>query len=154
MADTTTPTSPYEGFYRHFDGMCWPVPSQAMHDVAYALIHAQTDVLRTERLLAASVLEAYAELIRLPAVLRNARVKELRQRFASPAPQELPPVLLPELPKVGPICYAMAADVELYKVPRVGNHIPGVYDVALYSADQMRAYALAAIAADRRAGGR
>lgn len=44
-----------------------------------------------------------------------------------------------ELP---PICYAMSQDILEYKVPRVGKHIPGVFDVALHTADQMRAAVL------------
>jgi hypothetical protein len=53
---------------------------------------------------------------------------------------------LPPLPKVGPICYAMVADIQEYKVPRVGKHLLGVYDAALWSTDQMQAYARTAIA--------
>ena len=48
---------------------------------------------------------------------------------------------MPALPKVGPITYAMRADVEGYRVPRVGNHLTGVFDEPLYSKDQMHAYA-------------
>lgn len=45
------------------------------------------------------------------------------------------------MPEAGPICFAMAQDVLEYKLaPRVGNHIPGVYDVALYAKDQLRTY--------------
>lgn len=53
---------------------------------------------------------------------------------------------LPNLPRAGAICYAMTMDVLTYKVPRVGNHMAGVYDTALWSTDQMKAYAKAAIA--------
>ena len=53
---------------------------------------------------------------------------------------------LPNLPRAGAICYAMTMDVLAYKVPRVGNHMAGVYDMALWSTDQMKAYAKAAIA--------
>ena len=60
----------------------------------------------------------------------------------------------PALPKVGPICYAAAQDVLLYKEsPAVGRHIPGVFDVALWSTDQMRAYGEARAAAEREAWG-
>lgn len=54
---------------------------------------------------------------------------------------------LPPLPKVGPICYAMVADIQQYKVPRVGKHLPGVFDAALWSTDQLHAYARAALSA-------
>jgi len=72
----------------------------------------------------------------------------IRRRAALPAAVDAEG--LPPLPKVGPICYAMAADVQEYKVPRVGNHLPGVYDVALWSTDQFRNGQREAIAADRR----
>jgi len=58
---------------------------------------------------------------------------------------------LPALPSVGPVCYAMRADIELYRVPRVGAHLVGVYDIALYTADQMLAYGAACAAAEREA---
>lgn len=51
-------------------------------------------------------------------------------------------VELPPLPAIGPICYASAMDILLYKdAPEVGRHLPGVRDVALWSTDQMRAFA-------------
>ena len=56
---------------------------------------------------------------------------------------------LPPLPNIGPICYAMAQDVLEYKVPRVGKHLVGVYDVALWSTDQMHAYAATAVKQER-----
>lgn len=57
---------------------------------------------------------------------------------------------LPQLPRVGPIGYASIVDVETY-APwlKIGPHLPGVRDVALWTSDQLRAYARAAILADR-----
>ena len=53
------------------------------------------------------------------------------------------------LPKAGPVCFADAQSILEYKVPTVGRHLPGVLDVALWTSDQMRAYADAAVAAER-----
>lgn len=54
---------------------------------------------------------------------------------------------LPPLPKAGPICYASVVDVETYaQFLKCGPHLPGVRDVALWSTDQMRAYATQALA--------
>ncbi len=47
-----------------------------------------------------------------------------------------------ELPRVGAIGYASVADIESYvKTLTIGPRLPGVRDVALWSTDQMRAYA-------------
>lgn len=46
------------------------------------------------------------------------------------------------LPKVGPIGYASVVDVQSYaKTMGIGTHLPGVRDVALWTSDQMRAFA-------------
>lgn len=55
---------------------------------------------------------------------------------------------LPPLPKVGPIGFASVVDVESYALwLKIGPHLPGVRDVALWTTDQMRAYARAALPA-------
>lgn len=57
---------------------------------------------------------------------------------------------LPMLPKVGPIGYASVVDIQGYaKNLTIGPHLPGIRDVALWTTDQMRAYATAALAAER-----
>lgn len=54
---------------------------------------------------------------------------------------------LPPLPKVGPIGFASVVGVESYALwLKIGPHLPGVRDVALWTTDQMRAYARAALA--------
>ena len=53
------------------------------------------------------------------------------------------------LPKAGPVCFADAQSILTYTVPAVGRHLPGVLDVGLWTSDQMRAYADAAVAAER-----
>lgn len=57
------------------DGTCWPIPSKAMGDVEWQLRYG--DPVKV-RMLAASVISAYAELIRLPAKDRQKRVMVLR----------------------------------------------------------------------------
>ena len=48
----------------------------------------------------------------------------------------------PKLPNVGPIGYASVVDIERYETRlSIGPHLPGVRDVALWTTDQMRAYA-------------
>ena len=65
-------------FYRHFGGMCWPAQSERLGDVTHALVWGDPPS-KTDRLLAASVLNAYAELIRLTEKKRNAIIRELRK---------------------------------------------------------------------------
>ena len=48
----------------------------------------------------------------------------------------------PELPNVGPIGYASVVDIERHETRlSIGPHLPEVRDVALWTTDQMRAYA-------------
>lgn len=54
---------------------------------------------------------------------------------------------LPPLPKVGPIGYASVVDIQAYApFLKIGPHLPGVRDAALWTTDQMRAYAAEAVA--------
>lgn len=58
------------------------------------------------------------------------------------------PNALPPLPQVGPIGYASVVDIDSYaKTLVIGTHLPGVRDVALWTTDQKRAYAIAATSA-------
>jgi hypothetical protein len=65
-------------YYRSFEGMCWPAPGPDIGDLTWRLIHCD-DISKTERIVAANVISAYAELIRLPERLRNQRIRELRK---------------------------------------------------------------------------
>jgi hypothetical protein len=66
--------------YRNFDGMCWPAPGERLAEVANSLAHAVAFAeMRRDLLVAASVIEAYRELILLPATKRNAIIRELRK---------------------------------------------------------------------------
>jgi hypothetical protein len=65
------------GPYRHFGGMCWPVPSPALGEVEWTMRY--DDPLPSDRMVAASVIDAFNELVRLPAKKRNAIIRELRK---------------------------------------------------------------------------
>lgn len=71
-----------------------------------------------------------------------------RKHLAGPAPCAAVGAELPPLPKVGPIGFASVVDIDAY-APwlKIGPHLPGVRDVALWTTDQMRAYARAALPA-------
>lgn len=61
----------------------------------------------------------------------------------APTDSQPAPVLdYPPLPRVGAIGYASVVDIESYaKTLTIGPHLPGVRDIALWTTDQMRAYA-------------
>lgn len=64
-------------FYRTFDGMIWPVPSDDMEEVAWRCVHAEPS--NTDLLLMVSAFNAYQELINLPIKKRNLIITELRK---------------------------------------------------------------------------
>lgn len=69
------------GAYRHFEGMCWPVPGDRLDELERALRFADQGAVFTmsDRLVIASFLSAYRELVALPGRLRDERVRELRK---------------------------------------------------------------------------
>jgi hypothetical protein len=69
------------GAYRHFEGMTWPVPGERLDELESALRFAERGAVfsMSERLVIASFLSAYRELVALPARVRDARVRELRK---------------------------------------------------------------------------
>lgn len=69
------------GSFRHFGGMCWPAPGERLSECTHSLVWANSDAkhLQVDRLVAASVITAYQELIRLPAKKRDAIIRELRK---------------------------------------------------------------------------
>ncbi|GHC72985.1 hypothetical protein GCM10007320_09250 [Pseudorhodoferax aquiterrae] len=64
--------------YRHFDGMCWPAPGKRLNELEWAARYAG-QLTMSERLVAASVLSAFTELVRLPERQRNKIIGELRK---------------------------------------------------------------------------
>lgn len=62
-------------YYKHFNGMCWPIPSEDMGDLEWKLRYSA--ITEGEKMVVASVLSAYRELINLPQKKRNEIIKEL-----------------------------------------------------------------------------
>jgi hypothetical protein len=67
--------------FRIFKGMAWPTPSDTLTELAWSLRHQQRGHIFTmeERLVAAAVLSAYADLVWKPTDRRNAIIRELRK---------------------------------------------------------------------------
>jgi hypothetical protein len=66
-------------FYRRFDGMVWPAPSVRMGDLEWKLRHSPDMVTTQDMLLAASVIEAYTQMIVDPVTKRQKVIAELRK---------------------------------------------------------------------------
>ncbi len=64
-------------FYRSFDGMCWPAPSEKLGEIEWRARHSTPS--KNDLLVMASVCAAYQELIRLSARQRDKIIKELRK---------------------------------------------------------------------------
>ena len=65
-------------FFRSFDGMCWPAPSENLAEVEWRARHHATPS-KNDLMVMASVCAAYQELIRLPLRQRDKIIKELRK---------------------------------------------------------------------------
>ena len=67
--------------FRSFKSMVWPAPSGALTELAWSLRHQQRGHIFTmeERLVAAAVLSAYADLVWKPRDRRDAIIRELRK---------------------------------------------------------------------------
>lgn len=74
MSDSKVTPSHY---YRHWNGMCWPAPGEALQDLQWCARYS--DAFLAKRLVAASVIDAYVELISMSAKRRNEIVRELRK---------------------------------------------------------------------------
>ncbi len=61
-----------------FDGMCWPRPSAALSDLNWKLRYGGT-LTNSERLIAASVLSAYTQMVHDPAKKRNKVISKIRK---------------------------------------------------------------------------
>ena len=70
-----------EAVYRHFEGMTWPVPGARLDELESALRFGERGAVfsMSDRMVIASFLSAYRELVALPARVRDARVRELRK---------------------------------------------------------------------------
>jgi len=72
--------------FRHFDGMCWPVPGERLDDVEWALRYWSRSIPlpMEDRLLAASVMVAYRSLISASSHTRDDIIHELRKSPGHP----------------------------------------------------------------------
>jgi hypothetical protein len=62
--------------FAQFDGMCWPKPSGDVADIGWKLRYGT--LTESERLTAASVIDAYVHLFNLPQKKRNERMKKIK----------------------------------------------------------------------------
>lgn len=65
-------------YYKHFNGMCWPVASEEMGELEWRLRYSS--ITEGEKMVVASVMSAYRELLSLPQNKRNEIIKELRNK--------------------------------------------------------------------------
>lgn len=63
-------------FYRTFNSMCWPAPTQELGDLSHALTYGTPT--KEQLLVCASVINAYQHMIRLDAKRRANVIRELR----------------------------------------------------------------------------
>lgn len=66
-----------KGSVARFDGMSWPVPGERLDEVEHALRYGTPS--RSEMLLAASVLEAYRQMVTDPRTKREHVIRTLRK---------------------------------------------------------------------------
>lgn len=80
MKKTITASADYDDrFFRHFANMTWPAISDRLDNLEYLLRHSSKDLSKTDKLLAAAVIEAYRQMILDPTKKRQMVVRELRQ---------------------------------------------------------------------------
>lgn len=77
--------------HRQFDGMAWPAPCEQMGELAWRLTWAQGETTKQDRLLAASIISAYMQMVSDPLKKRQRVVAELRQGPNLPRQQESKP---------------------------------------------------------------
>ena len=65
--------------YREFDNMTWPAPSEALGEIAWRLTWQQGEISKTDRIIAASVISAYCQMVSDPETKRRKVIRELRQ---------------------------------------------------------------------------
>jgi hypothetical protein len=66
------------GMYASFDDMCWPVPGERAGEVEWRLRYAPEALSRSDHLLAASIINAYRQMVGDPETKRRAVIRQLR----------------------------------------------------------------------------
>lgn len=61
------------------DGTAWPIPGEGLSDLGWELRYADDETIRSRRLAAASVVDAYQALLALPVRERNKRARMIRK---------------------------------------------------------------------------
>jgi len=64
--------------FASFDGMCWPLPSERLGEIEYKMRYDNVFT-RSDMLIAASVLNAYRELVTCSAEKRRTVISGIRQ---------------------------------------------------------------------------
>ncbi len=72
--------------YAAFDGMSWPIPSVRIEDIAYKMTHNPKELTRGDMLLAASVLDAYRELVNCSDKKRRSVIQGIRRHVTRSGP--------------------------------------------------------------------
>ena len=65
-------------FYAHFDGMTWPRPGEGLAELEWRLRYAQDAVTETDKLVCASIVAAYTELVKATQKRRNGICQQLK----------------------------------------------------------------------------
>lgn len=81
LAEPVVPDADSEdpGLFRHFDGMCWPVPGEFSAELEWRARHSHVALSMGDRVSLASIVSAYTYLISLPAKGRDKIIRELRK---------------------------------------------------------------------------
>lgn len=66
-------------YFRSFGGMCWPAPSEAMGDLAWRMTWAPGETTKQDRIMAASIISAYMQMVSDPESKRRRVIRELRK---------------------------------------------------------------------------
>jgi hypothetical protein len=70
------------------DGSTWPAPCKAMDELDWRLRHMPERVSHGDMVMAASIINAYRELVRCTVKRRNVVIRELRKGPNLPIPKE------------------------------------------------------------------
>ena len=65
--------------HRNFDEMTWPAPCEQMGDLAWRLTWADGETTKQDRIMAASIIAAYMQMVSDPAKKRQRVIAELRR---------------------------------------------------------------------------
>jgi len=70
--------------YTTFDSMCWPTPNEKTMEIGWNLRYANRELTKTERLIAASIFDAYRQMVTDTQKKRNQVCKVLKGQLQKP----------------------------------------------------------------------